>query len=166
MGQGFRTTHQMTIGADFAVHHTKIVVNEIERDVMYQIWDLAGQPSFKTVRARFFRGAMAGICVFDINREESFQHLASWITELWQNCGRGVVPIIIIASKADTRRKDSISIETGLNYAKALSKRTETRGFQVHFIETSAKTGKNVEEAFLLIGKQIIQAMDDGKITI
>ena len=50
-----------TIGADFATHDFNID----GKKVTFQIWDLAGQDTFRSVRARFFRGSMAGLCIFD-----------------------------------------------------------------------------------------------------
>jgi len=162
MGRGFRDEHLMTIGADFATY---------EKDIdgaktTYQIWDLAGQDTFRTVRARFFRGAMGGMLIYDCTRPQSFMNLTRWIEELWRNSGRGVVPIVILANKADLRDSDSVSIEKGRKYAAALSQKTKAQGFEVIHMETSAKTGLNVEDAFMTIGRQIIKGLSDGTIKL
>lgn len=162
MGLGFSVTHIMTIGADFAVHQREI---EGEK-VLFQIWDLAGQESYKTVRARFFRGAMAGLCIFDLTRRESFVNITSWIEELWRNSGRGIVPVIILANKSDLKDKIVVMPHEIQAYANALTEQTKQFGFHVYYMETSAKTGINVEESFDLIGKQVIDGIERGILQI
>ena len=130
--------------------------------LIFQIWDLAGQPNFKAVRARFFKGAVAGLCIFDINRRETYNNIPQWINELWQNCGRGVVPVVLLGNKADLREKKSVSVTESEKYANVITGSIKNRGFKVEFMETSAKTGLNVEEAFMTIGRQVIRAFDNG----
>ena len=162
MGRGFRTEHLMTIGADFATYDFQIDSSK----ATFQIWDLAGQDTFKTVRARFFRGSMAGLCIFDVTRKDSFMNLTKWIEELWRNSGRGIVPIIILGNKSDLRDNKSIPVEQGEKYAQAISGKTARSGFQVQYLDTSAKTGQNINEAFYTIGKQIIAGIHSGKMKL
>ena len=166
MGQGFNVSHMMTIGSDFAVHNTTVNVDGEDRDVIFQIWDLAGQPNFKAVRARFFKGAVAGLCVFDINRRETYNNIPSWINELWQNCGRGVVPLVLLGNKADLRTKKSVTEKESIQYAKIITESIKNRGFKVDYMNTSAKTGLNVKEAFNLIAEQVVRAFDQGILKI
>ena len=163
MGRGFNTSHLMTIGADFASY-----VKPIDgKNVTYQIWDLAGQQTFKNVRARFYRGALGGLMLFDITRKSSFMNVTSWIEEIWRNSGRGPgVPIILLGNKSDLRDKDSVSNKMGIQYAEALSRKTIKKGFKVHYMETSAKTGLNVNEAFETIGRQIIELLKSGRLSL
>ncbi|MHA2248878.1 MAG: GTP-binding protein [Candidatus Kariarchaeaceae archaeon] len=162
MGKGFRTEHLMTIGADFATYDRPLDDN----NVTYQIWDLAGQDTFRSVRARFFRGSMAGICVFDITRKDSFRNITRWIEEIWRNSGRGVVPIILLGNKADLRDKNSVPDKQAKQYAEQLSGKTKKYGFQVHYMDTSAKTGLNVNEAFDQIGRLVIEGLKKGTIKL
>ncbi len=162
MGRGFRTEHLMTIGADFATYDFQIDSTK----VTFQIWDLAGQDTFKTVRARFFRGAMAGLCIFDVTRRDSFMNLTSWIEELWRNSGRGIVPIIILGNKSDLRDDKSVPVDQAKKYVQAISGKTARNGFNVHYLDTSAKTGQNINDAFYTIGKQIIKGIQSGKMRL
>jgi small GTP-binding protein len=162
MGRGFRTEHLMTIGADFATHDFNIDGNK----VTFQIWDLAGQDTFRTVRARFFRGAMAGLCIFDVTRRDSFMNLTRWIEELWRNNGRGIVPIIVLGNKSDLRDGKSVPVEQAEKYSQAITQKTIKSGFSVHYLDTSAKTGQNINEAFYTIGKQIMEGLHSGKLSL
>lgn len=158
MGEGFKTTMNMTIGADFAVYR-----KETENEAfIYQIWDLAGQSYYQNVRSRFYRGAMAGICVFDVTRRESYINLPNWIEELWNNNGIGMVPLILLANKSDLANSGSVKIHEVQAYADALTTHMAHKDYRVHCLETSASTGENVAEAFDLIGKQVLDAVKRG----
>lgn len=162
MGKKFRDEHLMTIGADFVIRDMIIGEDKIK----FEIHDLAGQDTFKSVRARFYRGAMGGLCVFDITNKESFIALTKWIEELWRYCGRGIVPIILLGNKMNLKLKRIISLESMKKYADALSKKTEQYGFIVHAMDISTETGDNIELAFETLGKQIIEGLQNGTIML
>ncbi|MFX1513985.1 MAG: Rab family GTPase [Promethearchaeota archaeon] len=111
LGKGFKSGYTMTIGADFAVKESNVDGNEIK----FQIWDLAGQPRFSSVRELYYKGSVGGLLVYDCTRPESYQNLDGWIEELWKNNGRGKLPLVLIANKVDLREEnpDSISPELG-----------------------------------------------------
>ncbi|MHA2253454.1 MAG: GTP-binding protein [Candidatus Kariarchaeaceae archaeon] len=156
MGQGYRDEHLQTIGADFAAKHTEMEYNGKQRTVTFQIWDLAGQQRFESIRSRFFQGSMGGLCIFDITREDSFKNIPRWIEELWKHNGKGVVPIVLIGNKSDLRDRSSVSEKRAKEYCQEMTKRTSQYGFDVVYIETSAKTGLNIEQAFESMGRKII----------
>lgn len=154
LGEGFPKEHLATLGADFAVT-TKVVENHT---IKYQIWDLAGQPMFKNVRPRFFKGCFGALLVFDITREDTFKNLSSWLDELYRDSGRGVVPAIILANKTDLVDDQVVSIEEVKEFVENLNKKTKTHRVENFFLETSAKTGLNIEKAFEIIGHYIINS--------
>lgn len=167
MGRGFKREHMMTIGADFASYEKEIrLQNGDIYNVTFQIWDLAGQQTFQSIRSRFFRGSMGALCVFDVTRPDSFQNITQWIEELWRNNGRGIVPITILGNKSDLRNKNSVSSDKAAQYAAAISKNTMSRGFEVQYMDTSAKEGLNVERAFDTLGLTIIQLLQSGKMSL
>lgn len=146
LGEGFKQSYSMTIGADFAVKRVKLD-NE---DIVAQIWDLAGQMRFQTVREVYYQGATGALLVFDISRAQTFEAIPQWINELLENNKSRIVPMVLIGNKSDLRdtpegKENSISYENGLEYAQNLSSWSQ---FEVPYIETSAKEGDNVEAAF------------------
>lgn len=154
MGKGFSGQHNMTIGADFAT-----INKEIGGDTaIYQIWDLAGQKSFQAIRGRFYKGVYGGLVVYDVTRPESFNSIPKWIEELWRHNGIGKVPVIILGNKSDLRDKNSVPIVKGQEYA---TKMTQAMGneFSVEYRDTSAKTGENVDDAFEILGRQVMNFM-------
>ena len=154
MGKDFAADYLMTIGADFASKAVKLD----GKTVKFQIWDLAGQPRFEAVRELYYRGAVGGLLVYDVTRYSSFENTPRWVTELWQNNGKGKVPIVVLGNKIDLREAlpDSVIPGQGNALAHELSKICAESGFEVQYLETSAKTGVNVDRAFSLLGETII----------
>jgi small GTP-binding protein len=153
LGKGFQREHLATLGADFAATTRNID----EFNIKYQIWDLAGQPMFKNVRPRFFKGCFGSLAVFDITRKDTFQNLTSWIEELYRYSGRGVVPVIILANKTDLKEEREVSIKDAKEFVKKLNEKTKEHSIENFFLETSAKTGLNIEKAFEILGQYIIE---------
>jgi len=155
LGEGFKDGYSMKIGADFAVKRLRID----DQDFVAQIWDLAGQQRFSAVREVYYRGTSGCLLVFDISRRSSFENIPSWIAELLKNNSNRVVPIVLIGNKSDLRAtiKGSIMREQSEEYARSLS---QWSGFSVPYIETSAKTGENVDEAFKTLLKNISNFYD------
>ncbi|MFQ5979011.1 MAG: GTP-binding protein [Candidatus Heimdallarchaeota archaeon] len=156
LGKEFTGTYTMTIGADFA--SKKLALEE--QELKFQIWDLAGQPRFKAVREAYYRGAVGALLIYDVVRPSSFENTPTWIMEAWKHNGKGRIPIVVLGNKIDLRptQPEALQIKTeqGQALAEELSTMTSSFGFNVHFLETSAATGENVEEAFNLLGENIL----------
>ncbi len=152
LGEGFKKSYQMTIGADFAVK--RVTLDGIE--IVAQIWDLAGQIRFQSVREVYYQGATGALLVFDITRGETFENIPNWITELFENNKKRVVPMVLIGNKSDLRdsSENAISMDAGQEYANTLSSWSH---FEIPYVETSAKDGSNVDEAFQTLLRNIEQ---------
>ncbi|MFX0113662.1 MAG: GTP-binding protein [Candidatus Hodarchaeota archaeon] len=153
MKKTFTAEYVMTIGADFATKTVEIGGKE----VLFQIWDLAGQPRFESVRELYYKGSLGALLVFDVTRQFSFENTPIWIQELWKNNGKGKVPIVLLGNKIDLRNQVPNPIETryGKILSRELSRITSKEGFGIPYIETSAKTGENVDQAFYTLGEAI-----------
>ena len=132
-----------TIGVDF-----KIRTMEIDnKNVKLQIWDTAGQERFKNITASYYRGAHGIFVVYDISDTESFKNINNWLIEIEKNANKNVYKILV-GNKCDLEDKRTVSYQQGKELA-------ETYGMQ--FIETSAKSNTNVDEAFHLLGKEVMK---------
>jgi len=102
------------------------------------IYDIGGQEKFRDLRKRYAHGANTAFIVFDITNEESFNATLQWKENLFEFAGE--IPFILIGNKSDlgTRRRVSKEQVTQIAYDVGA----------IDFIETSAKTGEKVEEAF------------------
>ena len=161
IGESFTAKYLITIGADFAVKEVKLP--DCEQDYKLQIWDLAGQPRFSSVRSLYYKGSMGAILVFDVTNRSSVDNLYNWIKEFWVNSGETAVPIIILANKNDLRDQwpSAISEEEGLEFFKVLSKQTSEFGIKLYYLETSAKTGEKVELAFEKIARACMSSIEE-----
>jgi small GTP-binding protein len=161
LGKGFQSQYVLTIGADFAMRED--IVNGTT--IKYQIWDLAGQERFDGVRGVYYKGALGALLIYDVTRPDSYYNTPKWINELWTNNGRNRVPIVVVANKIDSRQtcNETISSEHGRIFTEKLTKLTSREGFACHFIETSAKTGVNIPEAFSLLGENIMKFAENRK---
>jgi len=155
MGKSFATQHLMTIGADFSTTQLEIGDNSVN----FQIWDIAGEHSTTSLRSQFYRGIKGALVVFDITRQPTYLNLPTWIDELWKYNGEGEVPIIILGNKADLRTDGSVPEASAKEYASQIQA-SMSQPFNISYLETSAKVGLNVPEAFELLGKEILRTID------
>ena len=90
--------------------------------------------------------------VYDITRKETFNHLTRWLEEVRQN-GNPDIMVMLIGNKADLDSRRQVSTEEGERFAKENG---------LIFLETSAKTSFNVEQAFLQTSQMIYENIDRG----
>ena len=137
-----------TLGATIGVDFKHKVVNIDGTTLKIQIWDTAGQERFRTLTKSYFKMAHGIILVFDINNEDSFELLRSWILEINDNCLENTVKILI-GNKSDLPRK----VEA--NTANALAVKHKMKYF-----ETSARNKLNVNEVFNNLCRDVISKSD------
>ena len=80
-GWPFIDNYDTTIGMDFGVFLIKID----DKVIKLQIWDTAGQETFRTITKVSYRGAKCVILWYDITNRESFDSLDSWYREIQNN---------------------------------------------------------------------------------
>ncbi|MFW9852565.1 MAG: GTP-binding protein [Candidatus Thorarchaeota archaeon] len=151
MGKGFSSDYLKTIGADFA--SKKIDVGE--NQITYQIWDLAGQESYQAVRGTFYKGATAGLMVFDCQDPKTMTNLKNWIDEAIKGSDNGILVYFIIANKIDLIDERRVSREMALEFCNRLSSET---GISFYYCETSAKTGQNIQETFEYLSFKLLES--------
>jgi Ras-related protein Rab-1A len=141
----YQENYISTIGVDFKIKSLEIE----EKNVKLQIWDTAGQDRFRNITASYYRGAAGIMLVYDISEPDSFNNLNSWLIEVEKNASKDVNKILV-GNKCDLEDRRKISFEQGKEFA-------ETHGMK--FLETSAKSAHNVEDAFVNMTKEIIKSM-------
>jgi len=140
----FEQDYKRTIGSDFAIK--RLDIPDIETRVTLQVWDLAGQPRFESVRQGFYRGARGGLLLYDVTRRRTFLNVEHWKEEAFSNLPNEI-PLVLVANKVDLEESRVIPTEEGEEYAKE-------QGFI--YVESSALTGENVEEAYATLCKTMI----------
>ena len=146
----FQAVHEVTIGVEFG---SRII--EIDgKATNLQVWDTAGQETFRSIARSYYRGAAAALLIYDVTRRDSFNHLGEWLQEI-REFGSPEVVVIVIGNKTDLDHQRGVSREEGEAFA---------RDNGVVFMETSAKTAANVEETFIRTAKEIMAKVNSGAI--
>ena len=114
--------------------------------VKLQIWDTAGQERFRTITSAYYRGADGIIMVYDVTNQDSFNHVADWLTEVNRYATDGTCKLLV-GNKSD-REDRAVTSEAAREYAEQLN---------IPFLETSAKNADNVEKAFLTMAQELIK---------
>jgi small GTP-binding protein len=116
-----------------------------EQELIYQIWDVAGQSGFTNFRHLYLKKAHGVFLVYDLSRiEETYTKLKRWRDDVQEQSPNA--KIIVIGNKEDL-------LSGGVPNSK--EKILEELSAQ-EFITTSAKTGSKVEDAFVTMGKLIL----------
>ncbi|KAG6860893.1 hypothetical protein C0995_006332 [Termitomyces sp. Mi166 len=138
-----------TIGVDFRVHKMDVKGKKVKLSIWilsgYQ--DTAGQERFRTITSSYYRGAQGIILVYDVANRESFDALPRWYSELETYVSNSVVKILV-GNKVDKEFSRQVSTEEGQAFAIRMNSL---------FIEASAKTAVNVNEAFQEVVEQILE---------
>ena len=137
----FNQDYIKTLGAQFSRYERVIkdldgVDGEIRARLFF--WDIAGQKDFSFMRPTFYNGAKATIVVFDLTKDETRNHVPEWIDDITKYCGD--IPKVVFGNKSDLVDVDS--------YDQAPVKKIMEDKEVLKFYTTSAKTGKNVHDAF------------------
>ncbi|KAK3386958.1 secretion-related small GTPase [Podospora didyma] len=130
-----------------------------QKHMKLSLWDTAGQETYKSVTRSYFRGASGALLVFDLSRKQTFQHVTDWLADLRQIAEPDIV-VILVGNKADLtssqeHNKREVTHEEAEEWAR--------RNGVLEYVETSAKSGENVEKAFMRVAERIYQNIQAGK---
>lgn len=139
----FNAASPPTIGAAFM---TKMMLVG-DQAFKFNIWDTAGQERFKSLAPLYYRDAAAAILVYDITSDSSFHALKNWIKELTRY-GPPDILIAIAGNKCDKADQREVLEEEAEEFANSV---------EAIFVETSARTNKNVHWLFEELSRRLPQ---------
>ncbi|CAH8577695.1 unnamed protein product [Schistosoma rodhaini] len=132
-----------TVGTDLKLYEMRLN-NEL---VKLYIWDTAGTERFRNhMCPSYFRHAEGALVVYDVGCQKSFEELNVWIKMIAQHSGSRLVKVII-GNKNDLPAR-AVNVQKAEEYAKSIN---------CAYLETSAKTGMNVRQAFITLASLIIE---------
>ncbi len=119
-----------------------VLFDAVQADLM--IWDILGQRVQSSLHAAYYRGAAGALVVCDSTRPETVKSLSSWVDSFISVVGD--MPVIVLANKSDLPK--NISMDELRSFCESIG---------APLLETSAKTGTNVEEAFEQIARRMVE---------
>lgn len=140
--------YDITVGLEI---RSKEMTNINGTNVRLVLWDLAGQERFSCVRDVFYNGTNIAAVVFDVNNRGSFYDIHQWVRELRRN--ENDVPMILVGNKIDLGQRE-VSKEEAEEVA---------RKYDALYVETSAKTGENVQQTFRVATAIALKKAMQGK---
>ncbi|KAJ5080744.1 rab2a member ras oncogene family [Anaeramoeba ignava] len=145
----FVSDYETTIGVEIGSR----TINIDKKKIKIQIWDTAGQDSFRSITRSYYRGAAGALLVYDIARASSFDSIKDWLKTAQEEVKN--LEIILVGNKSDLDHRRQIAVEQGEDFAKKQ---------ELSFIETSAKENKNIQEVFDKISRRILEKIKNGEI--
>ena len=84
--------------------------------------------------------------VYDTTSLESFEHVEEWLAEVDRYASENTSKLLV-GNKSDLLEQKQVQTDVAARFAEKIN---------IPFLETSAKTSANVDQAFLTMSKQLI----------
>ena len=141
----FDDKYLMTIGAKITKKTMLVQQPEEEINLTIMINDIVGQVEFERLHKQYYRGSKGGLFVCDLTRKETLERMEWWLNSFREVAGD--VPVILLGNKVDLKDEHEITLEDMVAFAEK---------FNCPYFLTSAKSGENVENAFINMGKRVV----------
>lgn len=143
----------VTIGVDYSTHNLTIDNNHFQ----FTIWDCSGAERFMSIIRSYYDKTIGIIIVYDISDPNAFENIQKWYDQFnnvkqYQQCQ--YFTGIIVGNKTD-KKTDKNNLNQSNVAKEKILKYADQIGFG--YIETSAKTGENVDQIYKLLGQQILK---------
>jgi len=145
----FDEQYVTTIGTRVSKKEVHISMPDLAQSVQVDlmIWDIMGEKGFRELlNDAYFYGANGILAVADLTRRRTLDDLDDWIDGVEHVVGK--VPILIVVNKADLTSGAQFQERDVAQFAKA---------YGSEFILTSAKSGDQVEAAFVRLATFVVE---------
>lgn len=130
----FIETYDPTIEDSYRKH-----CNIDGQQCVLEILDTAGQEEYTALRDQWIREGEAFLLVYSITARATFERIERFRSQIMRVKDSETIPIVLVGNKADKQNEREVGKEEGQSMARRL---------QCDFVETSAKTRSNLEEAY------------------
>ncbi len=142
----FKADYQPTLGVNILTKD--IILDDVNANIRLVLWDIAGQDKYDLSRRMFFQGCMGALFIYDITRQSTLKSIEiKWLKDFKEFTEKNPA-YVLIGNKKDLGLSKVVSTEKGKEVAGKIS--------AIDFIETSAKNGDNVENAFKKLVIQVL----------
>ena len=109
-----------------------------KKNIQIQVWDTAGQKSFKSIAKDFCKGSQLIVLVYAIDNKNSFINIKNWVDIIKNNTNENP-KFLLVGNKCDLEKERQVSTEEAKQYA------TENN---MEFMEVSVKSRFNIDIMF------------------
>ena len=109
----------------------------------------------------FNRNSVGCLLVYDSCNRDSFRHIPHWMSEAKKHIEPHKAVFILVGCKRDIAEAAKGNREVSEDEARAFAASNK-----MSFVETSAKTGLNVEDAFAVLTQAIYDKIESGEYKI
>jgi small GTP-binding protein len=148
----FRNEELMTIGMEF--DSTDLEINGTT--LKLEIYDFAGQEAFQ-IQKKLLKNVQGVIIVCDLTRQETLFSVRSWVDKLFELSPKLRAPFIVAGNKTDLEFERQVSADDVLQMISAILEDRDVTTRSMEFMETSAKSGRNISAMFETLGREILE---------
>ena len=115
---------------------------------------MAGEEDYVRIKDNYYINGEGFFCVFSITERESFAAMNDHREHILRVKGTEKIPVILVGNKVDMESQREVSQQEAENLAQS---------WGIGYIETSAKTRVNVDEAYTKLLVEIIRSKQDSE---
>lgn len=127
----------------FGVDVNSLTFQTTHGDVVFDIWDCAGQEKYMGLGSGYFVDANACIIMFDVTHRRSYGNVEEWYDRLKEVCTN--IPIVLCGNKVDC--KDRKVLPKDINFH---------RKKDIQYYDVSSKSNYNFEKPFLYLLRKLV----------
>lgn len=159
------TRHVLTLFSPDSYRKQCVIDDEV---ALLDVLDTAGQEEYSAMREQYMRTGEGFLLVYSITSRQSFEEILTFEQQILRVKDKDYFPMIVVGNKADLEGEREVSTEGSLHShlridvpfsSPQLTQQTEgqqlAKQFGCKFVETSAKSRKNVDQAFFDIVREI-----------
>ena len=151
----FDSNSASTNGASYA--SKKVEYKDINKTLILDIWDTAGQEKYKSLTKFFYKDAAVAILVYDISLKQSFENVKNyWYQQIQENGDKNMV-LGIAGNKCDLYEEEAVPEAEAREFASSIG---------AIFGLTSAQNNTGINELFQDVGKKYLDPNFQQKLEV
>ena len=151
----FDSNSASTNGASYA--SKKVEYKDINKTLILDIWDTAGQEKYKSLTKFFYKDAAVAILVYDISLKQSFENVKNyWYQQIQENGDKNMV-LGIAGNKCDIYEEEAVPEAEAREFASSIG---------AIFGLTSAQNNTGINELFQDVGKKYLDPNFQQKLEV
>jgi len=125
-------------------HRKQVVIDDVAS--MLSILDTAGQEEFSAMRDQYILGGEGFLIIYAINDRSSYNEAILFREQILRAKDTDKFPMVLVGNKSDLHAERAVSKLEAEEFAKSHG---------IPFLETSARTRTNIDDAFFQLVREI-----------